>query len=353
MKQQIDETKRMQQLAGILNENQNVDEGIGTALKALPLAAALTFGSPKDTAAQVPQGIENVTQVKLSDEEAGDKLWHVYDAHRSTVDVEQFSPELINALVKADKEAGESGYPYESVKNLGHKAKKDPAAIKLINTDENALRAASKRGYEDSLEEVVNEALTTYRKKKLKEANEQTDPVAEKDAEQGLKQALAILKSGEGTIKPSPQDGKVDEAAALALGLIAGAPGLISLLGKSVNAVSGLFQKDNKQGTTVGNALKHFGHKLEGYYLGAIGDILKKAFPKTYGQQDVTDHNSDLYKTAHAIYAAILAAAAISSGLGAAQAHSITAANLEGGLSVFKSSEVIGLAQKIASATQA
>ena len=360
MKQQMNEIRRMQQLAGVLNEEKNVDEGIGKAIGTAALGAALALGSPKAQAQKIPQGTEQTVQVKLSDKEAGNKLWHAYSEHRSTVDLEQFSPEVISALIQADNEAMESGYPYESVKSLGHKAKKDPVAVKVINTDENALRTASKnvidaakeKGYGDSLEEVVNEALADYRKKKLKEANEQTDPVADKDAEQGLKQALAILKSGEGTIKPSSQDGKVDEAAALALGLVAGAPGLINLLGKSVNAVSSLFQKDKKQGTTVGNALKHFGHKLEGYYLGAIGDILKKAFPKTYGQQDVTDHNSDLYKTAHAVYAAILAAAAISSGLGAAQAHSATAAGLEGGLSAFKSAEVVSLAQKIASASQ-
>ena len=186
----------------------------------------------------------------------------------------------------------------------------------------------------------------------ITEEETQTDPVADKDAEQGLKQALSVLKSGEGTIKTSPQDGKVDEVVGLALGAVAGAPGLISLLGKSVNAVSGLFQKDKKQGTVVGNALKNLGHKLEGYYIGTLGDILIKAFPSTYKGQSVTDHNSNLYKAAHGLYAAILAAAAISSGVGAAQAHSLTAAGLEGGLSAFKSSEVISLAQKIASSAK-
>ena len=197
----------------------------------------------------------------------------------------------------------------------------------------------------DEIDQVVNEALERFRTNEAEAA--QTDPVADKDAEQGLKQALAVLKSGASTVKPSPQDGQVDEAVGLTLGLIAGAPGLISLLGKTVNTVSSVFQKDKKKGTVVGNALKHFGHDLEGYYIGALGDILKKAFPKIYGQQDVKDHNSDLYKAAHGVYAAILAAAALSSGIGAAQAHSVTAAGLEGGLTAFKSSEVLALAQKI------
>jgi hypothetical protein len=46
----------------------------------------------------------------------------------------------------------------------------------------------------------------------------------------------------------------------------------------------------------------------------------------------------------------MLAAAAITSGVGAAQAHSTVAAGLEGGLAAFKSSEVVSLAQKIAAA---
>jgi hypothetical protein len=174
------------------------------------------------------------------------------------------------------------------------------------------------------------------------------DPVAEKDAQIGLKQALSILQSGENSVKPSSQDGKVDEAAGLALGLVAGAPGLIGLLGKGVNAMSGIFQKDKKQGTVVGNALKKWGHQLEETYLKVIGDILMKAFPKTFAGQNIKDHNSNLYKTAHGVYAAMLAAAAISSGLGAAQAHSTVSAGLEGGLTAFKSSEVVSLAQKIA-----
>ena len=182
----------------------------------------------------------------------------------------------------------------------------------------------------------------------ITEETEQLDPVADKDAQVALKQALSMLQSGESTIKPSPQDGKVDEAAGLALGLIAGAPGLISLLGKGVNVISGVFQKDKKQGTVVGNALKKWGHQLEETYLKVIGDILMKAFPKTYAGQNVTDKNSSLYKTSHGVYAAMLAAAAISSGLGAAQAHSTVVAGLEGGLTAFKSSEVISLAQKIA-----
>lgn len=182
----------------------------------------------------------------------------------------------------------------------------------------------------------------------IKEADNQVDQVADKDAQQGLSAALNILKSGANSIQISPKDGEVDEAIALTLGLVAGAPGLISLAGKAVNSISSVFQKDKKQGTIVGNALKHWGHQLEESYLDVIAATLLKAFPKKFAGQDVNDKSSQLYRTAHGVYAAILTAAAISSGLGAVEAHSTISAGLEGGLSAFKSSEVVALAQKIA-----
>ena len=182
----------------------------------------------------------------------------------------------------------------------------------------------------------------------ITEAEAPIDLVADKDAEKGLKAALSILQSGANLIKPSPKDGELDES--LTLGLIAGAPGLISLMGKAVNGISSIFQKDKKQGTVVGDALKHWGHQLEEAYIGAIGTVLLKAFPKIYTGQDVHNKSSQLYDAAHGMYAAILAAAAITSGMGALEAHNSIATALEGGLSAFKGSEVITLANKIAAA---
>jgi len=176
----------------------------------------------------------------------------------------------------------------------------------------------------------------------------QTDSVAEKDAEQGLKQALAALKAEVNSIKPSPQDKEIKEGLALTLGLIAGAPGLINALGKGVNKISSWFQKDKKKGTVVGNALKKWGHQLEENYITIIGTILQKSFPSAYSGQDVHDKSTALYDAAHGVYAAILAGAAISSGLGALEAHSTISAGLEGGAAAFKSSEVADLARKIA-----
>jgi hypothetical protein len=165
MKQFINEIKRMQQLAGVINESQDVEESIGKALGTAALVGATMFGSPEKSMAQSPQTIEKSTQTKLSDEEVGDKMWHIYDSHRSKVNLEQLGPELIKLISAASKEAMEYGYPYESVKKLGRAVKKVPAAMALVNTDEEKLRAASMRGYDD-INETVNEALAKFRKNK-------------------------------------------------------------------------------------------------------------------------------------------------------------------------------------------
>ena len=146
----------------------DVDESIGKTLGTGLLGLGLALGSPEKGMAQTKQGIE--TQVKLSDEETGDKLWHAYSEHRSTINLSGLNPEVVKAISIAEKEANESGYPYETIKKLGQAAKKDQAAMEIVNTDEAVLRAASKDAIEAAkrkgLEETVNEALRKFRKGK-------------------------------------------------------------------------------------------------------------------------------------------------------------------------------------------
>ena len=196
------------------------------------------------------------------------------------------------------------------------------------------------------LKKFLVENKLTYNSRIEEEETPVADPEAEQDAKQGLNGALALLQQGTSTIKPSPKDGELAES--MTLGLIVGAPGIISLLGKGVNGMSSLFQKDKKSGTVVGNALKKFGHSLEHKYIDVIGGMVKVAFPKRYGEQDANDQSTELYKVAHGIYAAMLVAAAVSSGAESMEAHNLISKGLEGGLSAFKSAEVVGLAQKIA-----
>jgi hypothetical protein len=173
---------------------------------------------------------------------------------------------------------------------------------------------------------------------------------AEQTIEQGLQNLLGDLKSTVANIKPSPQDGKVDELVLTIAGLVAGAPGLMSVLGQGVDWITKKITGGNINKTVIGQALQKAGHKLEDAYIGLIGDALKAAYPKLYTGQNVLDPHSDLYDKAHGIYAAILAAAAIGSGVEAANAIGIAVKAIEGGLATFKTAEVAQLAQKIAAA---
>ena len=111
---------------------------------------------------------------------------------------------------------------------------------------------------------IITEVEFIKKTTKLKEA-EALDPEAKENADQGLDAGLAALKSGISSIKPSPKDKELKEfePISLTVGLIASAPGLISLLGKAVNFISNPFLKDKQKGTIVGNALKHYGEEME------------------------------------------------------------------------------------------
>jgi hypothetical protein len=182
----------------------------------------------------------------------------------------------------------------------------------------------------------------------IKEAEEKTDPIADKDAEQGLKQALAGLKSVIPSLKPSPKDGELDESVVLT-GIIA-APGVLQAVGKGVNWISSFFQKDQKKGTVVGNALAHWGHELEKSYLVVIGEILKKVFPTAYENQDVNDETSALHDHARLIYFLMLAATGIKSGLEVSDAIHWIEKALHGTDALIGAVDMAKLAKQVAAA---
>jgi hypothetical protein len=173
---------------------------------------------------------------------------------------------------------------------------------------------------------------------------------AEQVIEKGLEDFLGDLKSAASTIKPSPKDGEVQEGLLTLFALTAGAPGLINLLGKGADLIAKYISNGAITSSKVGTALQKAGHKLEHKYIEGIAFLLKKAFPKKYNDQDPFDETSSLHDDAHGIYAAILAAAAIGSGVEASNAVNLIVKGLEGGAAAFKTAEVAQLAQKIVSA---
>jgi hypothetical protein len=173
---------------------------------------------------------------------------------------------------------------------------------------------------------------------------------AEQTAEKGLEDFLGDLKSAASTIKPSSKDGQVKEGLLTLFAVVAGAPGLLNLLGKGADLIGQYFSQGNVSSTKIGSALQKAGHKLEHKYIEGIAFLLKKAYPKDYGNEDPFDETSSLHDAAHGIYAAILAAAAVGSGVEAYNAVNVIIKGLEGGAAAFKSAEVAQLAQKIAAA---
>jgi hypothetical protein len=170
------------------------------------------------------------------------------------------------------------------------------------------------------------------------------------EVEKGLLDILGDLKSAASTIKPSPKDEEINEGLLTLFAITAGAPGLMNLLGKAVDGAANYFSYGAVGSTQVGQWLQKSGHKLEHKYIEAIAFILKKAYPKKFGDQDPFDESSSLHDAAHGIYAAILAAAAIGSGVEAANAVNLVIKGLEGGAAAFKTAEVVQLAQKIVAA---
>ena len=173
---------------------------------------------------------------------------------------------------------------------------------------------------------------------------------AEQAAEKGLTDFLGDIKSAASTIKPSPKDGEIQEGLLTLFAITAGAPGLLNLLGKGADLIGQYFSQGNVTSTKIGAALQKAGQSLEHKYIEAIAFLLKKAYPKDYGNQDPFDESSPLHDTAHGIYAAILAAAAVGSGIEAANAVNLIVKGLEGGAAALKTKEIADIAQKIASA---
>ena len=184
-----------------------------------------------------------------------------------------------------------------------------------------------------------------------------------------LKSLGSELKSKAENTKVSPKDKEINEIGALGVGaLVVGAPGLMSFLGKTANAIadvatkgtdSAVFDKEtykkdggkNLTQTKFGKGLVDAGHKLEEFYLDSIGGWVEGAFPSKFKDQYVNGKvvdGSELDKITHKIYTGLLVAGAIGAGVEAINATSAIMSSFEGGTVGLKAKEVVDLAQKIA-----
>jgi hypothetical protein len=174
---------------------------------------------------------------------------------------------------------------------------------------------------------------------------------AEQAAEKGLASFEDQLQAFAKTVKPSPKDKKLNEIepASTLFALVVGAPGLLDFLGKGADAIGNFFSGGAVKKNMIGQALQKAGHKLEHAYIDGIASILTGFFPELYANQNQHDEASALHDHCHAIYAALVGAAAIVSGIGATHATGVVQA-VEAGATGLKTAEVIALARKIAAA---
>lgn len=198
--------------------------------------------------------------------------------------------------------------------------------------------------------QYINEAKRFQKLAGILNENEQVTIVVDK-VEDKMDAFKSQLQSFAKTVKPSPKDKELNEIEPVStiFTIIAGAPGLLSFLGKGADAIGSLFSGGKVKSTIIGKALQDAGHSLEHSYIDGIASILTGFYPETYANQNQHDKSSVLHDHCHAIYAAIVGAAALISGIGATQATGVISA-LEAGASGLKTGEVIALAQKIAAA---
>jgi hypothetical protein len=198
--------------------------------------------------------------------------------------------------------------------------------------------------------DYINEVKRFQKLSGILTENEEISAIADK-VEDKMEAFKSQLQSFAKTVKPSPKDKKLNELEPVStiFTVVAGAPGLLNFLGKGADAIGSLFSKGTVKSTVIGKAFQEAGHKLEHAYIDGIATILTGFFPETYANQNQHDKSSVLHDHCHAIYAAIVGAAAIVSGMGASNTTGIVSA-LEAGASGLKTGEVIALAQKIANA---
>jgi len=192
------------------------------------------------------------------------------------------------------------------------------------------------------------------------------DSKLEADIKNKLSQLSSELISIAATAKPSAKDDELGESVLAGAGLVIGAPGLLTFLGKAADSIADIAKKGTdsavfKKGTyqkggsknipqTIGKGLRDAGHWLEDKYVKALGLYLTKTYPDKYAGQKVEDKTSELYDHAHMIYAALLVGAGIATGLEAVSSFGTIVGGLEGGATALKAKEVVDIARKIAAA---
>lgn len=193
----INESQRLQKLAGMLNENQDVEEGIGKALGTAALSAALSLGSPKQGMAQtrpsMEQNIIQMTNTDLADS--------VIEAYKKSPDVaaewnKKFKKRkvVLRSIVDVIEEviANEKESDPTTMEQIGKYLKRYP------KTTQEFLNAMNKIQESIDLESMIGEVLT-----QLRETEEETSSEEELTPDQinVIKNIVKLSEATEGDDK--------------------------------------------------------------------------------------------------------------------------------------------------------
>ena len=146
---------------------------------------------------------------------------------------------------------------------------------------------------------------------------------------------------------------KIDEAiGGLIAGAILSAPKLIALLGKLIKKISKVFGKDTSE-EGIGAWIEKGGENLEKKYITILMKVIQLTglAKSVWKKEDGSIDKEKLHDTAEVLFAVILTIAAVAAGgtaISALKSGSGIMAAIEGGLTGIKSSEILGIVQKIA-----
>ncbi len=183
---------------------------------------------------------------------------------------------------------------------------------------------------------------------------EATEEEILKKLEQGLKQGLGAAKALENE-PVSKKDKELEESAiGITLGALAiGMPGILKLFSKISQGIGWLFGLNKGDGNMASRFLAKISHGLHMTYVKLIAKGLKSAYPSRYdknedGDVDNFELKEQLMDDAEKIYAGMLAAAAIATGVSAFSAASSVVASLKGAEIAVDAADIAIIASNIA-----
>jgi hypothetical protein len=182
---------------------------------------------------------------------------------------------------------------------------------------------------------------------------EATEEEILKKLEQGLKQGLGAAKALENE-PVSKKDAELKEVIGVTLGALAiGMPGILKLFSKISQGIGWLFGLNKGDGNMASRFLAKISHGLHMTYVKLIAKGLKSAYPSRYdknkdGDIDNFELKEQLMDDAEKIYAGMLAAAAIATGVSAASAASSVVTSLKGAEIAVDAADIAIIAGNIA-----